>query len=162
MKSNFSKIDGFKIYVDQLKRGHVEKIEENFAPDFLDVQEKDLTFHEPVEVKGEAYVTEGNLILHLYLKATVELPCLVCNTVVKVPIQLDNFYQAIPLNEIKGAVFSMADLIREAILIEVPTFAECDKGKCKNRKEIEKYLHKPSPSGQDQTRYRPFEGLTHE
>lgn len=154
------KIEGFKIYVDQLKAGHVEKINEIFEPDFLDVKEKDLTFADPVEVKGEAYTAEGNLILHLNVSTKAEIPCSMCNEPVKVSIMLENLYYSEPTSDIKGAIFSMSAVIREAILLETPPFAECSNGKCPKRKEFGKYLSKSKSSdGTEQTHYHPFKDL---
>ena len=48
--------------------------------------------------------------------------------------------------------------LREAVLLETPTFAECE-GDCPRRKEIAKYLKKPEktgPDGKDDEGYHPF------
>ena len=155
-----SHVDGHKIYVDQLKHGQVEKIEEMFTPDFLEIKEKDLAFEDPVFVKGEAYIAEQDLILHLDISTQGRLPCSICNEPVKVDVELKGFYHTVPLGEIKGGVFSMLDTLREAIVLETPTFAECHQGKCPQRKDLEKYFKKESPSkDQGDDTYHPFEGL---
>lgn len=162
MKDKYSKIAGFKIFVDQLKKGHVEKIDESFDPDFMLVQEKDLAFEDPIKVKGEAYTAEGELILHLDLATEATLPCSICNGPAKVPIHVKNFYHNEPLAEIKSGVFSMRDVIRDAILLDTPPFAECHEGHCPERKDIEKYLKKPKSPQADsdlEDGYKPFEGL---
>jgi uncharacterized metal-binding protein YceD (DUF177 family) len=154
------KREGFKIYVDPLKHGHVERIDECFTPDFLDVKEKELIFSDPVLVQGEAYAAEANLILHLTASTHAYMFCSMCNERVKVAVNLENLYHAVPLADVKGAVFSMADVIREGILLEIPHFAECNGGKCPKREELNRYLSKEGSSGsQEQTHYRPFEGL---
>lgn len=150
------KREGFKIYLDQLKNGHVERIEETFSPEFLEIQEEDLSFSKPILVNGEAYVTEGNLVLRLNIFTYAELLCSMCNEPVQVAIKLEDLYHTEPLDEVKGAIFSMADTIREAILLQTPLFAECNEGKCLSRKELDKYLSKP---GQEEKNHHPFEGL---
>ena len=51
-------------YIDQLRDGHEEEIHEEFSPDFLGIEEKDLGFKDPVFVEGKAYLAEDSLILH--------------------------------------------------------------------------------------------------
>lgn len=151
--------NSFKIFVDQLKHGHVERIEEEYSPEFLDVHEKELNFDHQVRVQGEAYTADGDLILHLDIKTEATLPCLICNEPVFVPIHVENFYHYEPLEEMKSAVFSMENVIREAILLETPSFAEC-LGGCPKRKDVDKYLRKPSNSSDEENLgYRPFENL---
>lgn len=159
-EEEFSHVDGFKIYVEQLKGGYVEKIREVFSPDFLDIHEKELAFLDPIFVEGEAYLAEGSLVLRLQILTEATLPCKICNEPLKVPLRLNDFYQTEPLENIKSGVFSMKTLLREAILLDVPTFAECNQGKCPSRTELEKFLKKsPSAEKSDTTGYRPFEGL---
>lgn len=151
--------DRFKIYVDQLKSGHVEKLDEEFAPDFLGVDEKALAFKSPVLVKGKAYAAEGELILDLDIETEATLPCSICNEPVQVKIELHHWYLAVPLAEITSAIYSLVEPLREAILLETPKFAECG-GACPERKNLDKFLKKESPlNGVDHLHYRPFEGL---
>lgn len=154
-----SRVNGHLIYVDQLKRGHVEKIQEQIDPGFLDIHEKDLGFVDPIYVKGEAYIAEQELVLHLHVSTFANIACAICNEPVKVPLTLKDFYYTEELKEIKGGTFSILNPLREAILLETPTFAECE-GKCPQRKELEKYFKNPASSNEngDET-YRPFEGL---
>jgi uncharacterized metal-binding protein YceD (DUF177 family) len=151
--------ESFKIYVDQLKKGGVEKLHEEYSPEFLDVHEKDLDFKDPISVEGEAYVAEGELILRLNISTAVWVLCSVCNEPVKVPFSIDGHYIAIPLEEIKSGIFSLVEPLREAVLLEAPAFAECG-GACPERKSVEKYLktHHTSKDAESM-HYRPFEGL---
>ncbi|KAF3363293.1 hypothetical protein PHSC3_000184 [Chlamydiales bacterium STE3] len=158
MSKNASLDDSFKIFVEQLRSGNVEQLSEEFTPDFLDLHEKELAFADPVYLKGEAYLAESDLILHLNLSTFAKLPCSICNEWVKVPIKIQNMYYHEPLSAIKSGVFNMLDVLREAILLEVPSFAECHSGSCPKRKELEKYM-KPQAQSQDDTGYRPFENL---
>lgn len=150
------KSDNFNIYVDRLYDGHTEVIDETVSPDFLDIHERDLAFNDPLLLKGEAYLAEDELILHLSITTYATIPCSICNEPVKVEIKEFNFYQAEPLKEIRAGVFNFKELLREVILLDVPAFAECDGGECPRRKEIEKYL-KVEGEGDDE--YRPFANL---
>src|SRR5436190_1072616 len=128
MKDSFTHFDGFKIRVESLKHGLVEKIQEKFNPDFIDVSEDRLKFNDPVLVDGEAYLADSELVLHLNISTVATLLCSICNEPVKVPIDLKKIYIAEPLDQIKTGVFSLIDPLREAILIETPSFAECNEG----------------------------------
>lgn len=153
--------DRFKIYIDQLRDGEMENLSEDFSPEFLDVNEQDLKFVDPVNLQGEAYLAEDMLMLHLNIKTACLIPCAICNEPVKVPIEVIGFYHAEPLEEIKGGIFHFQEILRETILLNTPILAECKQGKCPQRGPLEKYL-KPessSNSGESDDGYRPFADL---
>lgn len=137
------KNDKFNIYVDQLKSGHVEHLKEDFDPSFLDVNEPELRFKGPVHIEGETYVAGHELVLHLAITAMSVIPCKVCNRPLEVGISLPNFYEAIPLSEVPHGIFSMQETLRQAILLDSKTFAECE-GNCPHRNDIAPFLKKPS------------------
>lgn len=152
--------DHFKIYVDQLKNGHIEEIDEEFSPEFIGIAEDGLAFRAPVFVKGQAYLADNELMLRLNVSTEATMPCAICNVQVVQPIMLKDMYEAIPLQEIPSGIFSLVEPLREAILLETPAFVECNNGDCPERKHLEKFLKKqPSSMDADQTHYRPFEGL---
>lgn len=152
--------DAFKIYVEQLRDGHVEKIRETFSPHFLDVDEKELKFIDDVVVKGKAYLAEDELILNLDIATKAEKLCIICNQPTKVDIAIKEFYHAEPLDQIKSGVFVFQDLLRENILLETPGFAECHDGKCPQRREMTKYLKEKKTakeeSKEEDEGYHPF------
>lgn len=155
--------DGFIIYINPLKKGKVEAIDQVFSPDFLDVREEDLEFKFDVAVKGEAYVADEDLILHLDIGTKATIPCSICNEPVDVDVELEGFYYVEPLINIKSGVFDMRETIRDAILLETPAFVECHGGTCPQRNQIEKYLTHPMEEGEDGEGigdYRPFKDLT--
>ncbi len=156
-KVKFVTDDSFKIYVDRLRDGQQAHISENLSPEFLDVSEAELTFQEPVAVEGEAYVAGDSLILHLTISTNCTLPCSICNKPVEVPISINEFYHAEPTEDIKSGIFNFCDILREAIIIEVPSFTECNDGNCPSRKELKKYLKKPEQSADEG--YHPFADL---
>lgn len=148
--------DSFKIYVERLRDGKQVQISEKFSPEFLDVNDEDLTFKKPVNVDGEAYIAGDSLILHLKIGTKGIVPCTICNKPVEVEIDLDDFYHAEPMSELKSGIFDFRDVLREAILLEVPAFTEC-KGNCPSRKELKKYLKKSEKSSEEG--YHPFADL---
>lgn len=149
--------DTFKIYVEQLRDGHIEKIEEIFPPDFLGVHEKELSFEDDVCVKGEAYLAEDMLVMNLHADTQAILLCSICNAPVKIKVSVQGFYYAEPLVEIKGGIFNFQEILREAILLEIPKFAECE-GRCPRRSEISQYLKEPEEQArpEEDEGYHPF------
>lgn len=150
-----------KIFVDQLRDGHIEKINETVAPDFFDVDAKELSFPEAIQVHGEAYLAEDMLVLHLDMETSLLIPCKICNESTKVKVAVKGMYHAEPLEEIKGSVFDYQELLRETILLEAPTLVECHQGNCPQRKMMKKYLKEESQKKGvtcDEV-YRPFADL---
>lgn len=149
--------DPFNIYVEQLRNGNHVTIDEEVPPNFLDVNEKELFFTGTVSIQGETYLAGDSLIFHLALIAHGVLPCTICNQPVQKEIDIVNFYHAEPVEELRGGIFNFKEVVREAILLEVPAFAECQ-GECPKRKELKKYL-KPSEKKAEEEGYHPFKDL---
>ena len=143
-----------KILIDRLKGGQTQKIEEKLEPNFLGPDEEELHFKAKVEVKGEAYLTDGHLIIHLKASTEVVMPCAVCNRMIGADLRVDNFYHTEPIEEIKGAIFDPSDALREALLIELPKTVECKKGNCPERAAITPFL-RPN-ARKEKTTYFPF------
>jgi len=151
--------DRYKIFVEQLRDGHSEALDESFAPEFLDVNERDLKFTDPVAIQGEAYLADDTLVLHVDLKTYATIPCSICNEPVKTPVEIQGFYHAVPIDDIKGGIYNFQEILRETILLETPALSECNQGKCPQRKALEQYLKKESSEGkggQAEEGYRPF------
>lgn len=132
----------FKIYVDRLRFGQEVEIEGEVSPNFLDIHEKDLVFKDPVTIKGKAYLADENLVMQLALRTKCYLPCAICGELTEVPLNVENFYHIVPLSEIKGRIFDLSEVLREEILLEVPSFVECHDNACPMRDEIKRFLKK--------------------
>lgn len=155
-------IDAFKIYVDQLRGGKEEILDQEFSPGFLQISEPDLSFKAPVKVEGTVYLADDELVLNLNVNTFATLPCAICNASVNVPIAIQNSYHAVPVKEIKTGIYDYGDLLRETILLETPQFAECNDGDCPEREKVRKYFKKlPEEGGSspDDEGYRPFSDL---
>ncbi|MBS0605236.1 MAG: hypothetical protein JSS60_09420 [Verrucomicrobia bacterium] len=143
-------MENLKIYIDRLKGGHTHKIEETLPPEFMDLDDDELLFEEPIHVSGDAYLADDHLIIHLNITTSALLPCSICNDAVETPIAIKNIYLTEPLAEIKGAIYDCAEQVRETILLQTPLFTECNNGKCPERESIKKFLkpeEKPSAPG---------------
>ncbi|MBA2726669.1 MAG: hypothetical protein H0U49_00650 [Parachlamydiaceae bacterium] len=153
--------DSFKIFIEQLRDGRTEEIEESHSPDFLDINEDELKFKRDVLFEGQAYLADDNLLIHLKIETFATVPCSICNNPVEVKIEIPNFYHMEPVAEIKTGTFDFAEVLREAILLEVPRFAECGNGQCPEREKIAKFLReKPEADdlGNDDG-YQPFANI---
>jgi uncharacterized metal-binding protein YceD (DUF177 family) len=139
-------MEKLKIYIDRLKDGQTLKIEETLPPDFLEIQEEELAFEDPIHIRGEAYLADEHLIIHLDIETSAHLPCSICNDAVSIPIAIKNIYLTEPLSEIKNSIFDLAEQVRETILLHTPLFAECNEGKCPERENIKKFLKTNSTS----------------
>jgi uncharacterized metal-binding protein YceD (DUF177 family) len=146
--------DPFIILIDRLKGGHSQKIEGSFSPAFLGLEEPDLRFTSQVMVKGEAYLTDAHLIIHLKASTKATMPCSVCNQMIETDLKVENFYHTEPVEEIRGAKFDYSEALREALLIELPRTVECNQGKCPERASMAAYLR--SEKRADKTTYFPF------
>ncbi len=151
----------FRIYIDRLKDQHTEVLELSLPPDFLEINEADLRFNQPVSVKGKAYLAYQDLIVDLNIRAVAEIPCAICNEPTEIPIELDHLMLVEALSEIPTGVFDIRSSLREAILLEVPLTAECAGG-CPKRPEVEKFLKNESADQSEEGEYHPFEGLSTE
>lgn len=147
-------MSAFKILIDRLKGGHTQKIEEALDPAFLGPDEPELRFKKKVSVKGEAYLTDSHLIIHLKAATQFSMPCAVCNEMIDSDLKVDNFYHTEPIEEIPSAVFDYSEALREALLIELPRTVECNRGKCPQRATMAPYLR--SEVRTDKTTYFPF------
>src|SRR5947209_8450593 len=97
--------DRFKIYLSDLAKGNVEVIKESFDPDFIEINEEELTFREPVFVEGEAYLAVDELILRFHVNTVAQMPCSICNQLFNVPIDLPYFYTNVSLSDISSGIF---------------------------------------------------------
>ena len=147
-------IDAFKVYIDRLKNGEVQRIEGSFAPSFLEVEEAELRFEKPVVVRGEAYVADEHLVIHLKASTFAKMPCAICNEMFDHPLTVGNFYATESLTDIPSAIFDFGTPLREALLTELPHTAECTGGKCRSRESIAPYLR--SEKRVEKTTYFPF------
>jgi uncharacterized metal-binding protein YceD (DUF177 family) len=151
--------DRFKIFVDRLKDGSELVIKETVSSDFLDIQETELSFSPQVSFKGKSYLADDHLVVNLNVNATAILPCKICNEPVQVEILLSELTFTLSVNEIASSVFDFSSLLREAILLEVPPFAECQKGSCPERENVKKYFKQNNQKGKQNDHFFPFSSL---
>ena len=143
----------FEIYVERLKQGKTELLEGEVSPETFAVrQEEGLKWESPISFQGQAYLAEAELVIRLDAAARVLLPCSICNSPVSLPVSVKNFYEVVPLEEIKSGIYHFKQSLIDALYLELPRFAECNQGHCPKRKEMAKYFHQ-------QEGYQPFKDL---
>ncbi|MCI0381533.1 MAG: DUF177 domain-containing protein [Chlamydiae bacterium] len=131
------------IYADRLKEEQREAIELKLPPDFLQTYPEDeITFKEEILIQGETYLASDHLVIHGSVHTSVLLPCSICNQPVKKTIHINSFYHTEELANIKSHIFDYSEEIRSAILLSIPQFAECNEGRCEERKQMEKFFKK--------------------
>lgn len=152
--------DEFKIHVDRLKHGEMEKIRETVSPEFLEQDDAELAFVSEIAFAGEAYLAEQELVIHLDIETKAKLPCSICNEPTETTLILKGLYHVVPLQEIKTGVYNLKEFLRETIILEAPHFVECHDGHCPKRKDLKRYLKAPgSTKEQEDGSYHPFSEL---
>jgi uncharacterized metal-binding protein YceD (DUF177 family) len=153
-------MENLKIYIDRLKGGHAHPFDEILPPNFLNMEDDEILFKDPVAVKGEAYLADEHLIIHLSIETFAYLPCSICNDLVHMPIRVKNIYLTESLNAIKGAIYNLEEQIRETVLLQTPLFTECNNGNCPEREALKKFL-KPEekPSASSDITHFPFANI---
>jgi len=139
--------------LDYLRTGENQKFTLVLSPEFMDIQEKDLSFEEAVSVEGEAYLVEENLVIRFDAHTKATMPCVVCNRNIKKPLAIKGVYHTVALEGISGAYFDFRPALREELLVELPKVAECG-GNCSERASISPYL-----KSEKQENYFPFSDL---
>ncbi|MBM3183863.1 MAG: hypothetical protein FJZ64_00975 [Chlamydiae bacterium] len=150
--------EALKIWVDRLVDGKVQKINAVCDPSFLEMNEKELQFHTPVQMSGEAYLADKDLVIHLVIRTKVAMPCSICNEMIDSDLKVENFYHTEELSLITDAVFDFSAPLREALLLEIPTHFECSGGKCPARASIEPFLRSSTKQKGDSSHF-PFADL---
>lgn len=138
--------ENVKIYVDRIRDGEAEAIQEQLTPLFMDIHEDEMRFHDTVSLEGTAYVTDDWLILRLNVHTTVELTCSVCNSKFNFEIAITDLMHEEPLENIRDKTFDLLPVVRENVLLAVPFYPQCGITSCLHRKEIEPYLKKDHPT----------------
>jgi uncharacterized metal-binding protein YceD (DUF177 family) len=142
-------LEEFKIWIDRLKEGDTQPLKATVSPAFLEIAESELQFPLPVEISGEAYLADIHLVIHLNASTKALMPCIVCNQMIETELKITDFYHTEPLSDIPGAIFDFGPILREALLIELPKYVECNQGHCPHRKGIDPFLKQTKTQGPD-------------
>ena len=146
------------LFIDRLQSGKTEKIKEILSSEFLDVHEPELKFSDKIFIDGEAYLANEHIIIQLEIKLSAVIPCSICNLPTEFPLELHRFYHTEEISQIKSHIYNYSSSLREAILLEVPSFVEC-KDNCPKRGELKKYIHQDKSKKLNESVQFPFAEL---
>lgn len=138
--------ENVKIYVDRIRDGEIETIQEKLSPLFMEIHEEEMQFNETVSVEGTAYVTDDWLILRMHIATKVQLTCSVCNEKFDFEIDIQDMMHEEPLENIRDKTFDLLPVVRENVLLAIPFYPQCGITVCIHRKEIEPFLKKDHPA----------------
>lgn len=128
------------IYIDRLRDGGKEVIEENLPSNFFGTDEN-FYFTSFINMRGEAYLAGDHFVLSLKIKLDVSLPCIVCNDWTPYSIHIKKFLHTELLEKIKNGLYDYSDTVRDAIFLEIPAYFECHNN-CPERIHLNSYLIK--------------------
>ena len=128
---------GVKIYVQRLRDGQPDPLEEDIPPEVMEIEERELRFEDPIEVRGQCYLADDHLVVEMDLSSRAQMPCAICNEDVAIPLNVEGVRSLIDLDEIKTGVFDASELIREELLLVLPLRIECN-DRCPEREKLAK------------------------
>ncbi|MEI6531257.1 MAG: hypothetical protein WCN87_00350 [Chlamydiota bacterium] len=133
-----------RIYIDRLKEGQEHLFDEPVdCSEIFDAEEVGTLVVKPVELSFKAYLAGHELVIEWQLiKAECLVSCTVCNEKFNFPIEIQEGRHIEPLSSIRGAVFNPSSLVRELILLDIPSYAECKEGACPERETLKRYIEK--------------------
>ncbi len=138
------------VYIDRLRNGHEVLLEEKEAPTFLDIDnDPEIRPSGDVSFSGKAYLAGDWLVIQGSISTQLTMVCAMCNDPFQFPIHIDEWIHEEAIENIKGGIFSYADLVREAILLEVPYIGMCGGTECLRIDEVKKYLVRPTAEDTD-------------
>jgi len=153
---------GLRVRIDGSIEGNEVLFEEQLSPDFLDLPQGDeLLPVTDIDVCGRAYRASDWIMVEGSVKAQLSLPCATCNERTVFSVEISPWELNLPVDLAKDGMLDLTEVLREAILLEVPFIVKCGGETCRNESEIRKYL---APEGRHQTddgeeRNQPFLSL---
>ena len=141
--------------------GEVE-FEERLPPEFLDLPQGDeLSAASDILVSGRAYRASEWIMIQADVTVSMCLPCSMCNDMCTFSIELTSWEQSLPASSMKDGMIDLSEVLREAILLEVPFFVRCCGDTCRNDDEFRKYCMSENKISADdvEERNQPFLSL---
>lgn len=150
--------ESLKFFLNDLEKGATKKFCGAYSPEFMELEESELSFSKDIELNVTAYLADQDLVLNVNAAAWAQMPCRICNQEAEVLISVNNHYHTQPKSEIKNGVVHVGkDVVRELILLGVPHFAECE-GSCPQREGLKPYSREQKV--REEEAYRPFANLS--
>lgn len=148
------------VIISNLQDGAIHPLSVDGDPSFMQVADGEAVFSHAVCVRGKAYLAGDEGIVLLSCSTQVELPCRICNDRVVENLSVEELYFACPLSDCKNGVINFSEVVREALLLELPQVTECGGGTCPQRQEMLQYYSSGEASvDQKSETYQPFADL---
>lgn len=144
----------FAVYVDRLRDGTEELIDETVPASLFDLGEQ-VSDDDQVKIHGKAYLADHSLVIQVNIEATVQLRCVICNELFPFKIELNNLYITPEEEACRSGIFQFKEALREEIVLEIPLYAECHGGSCPERHSMKPYLKEGSSDSDEETQ-QPF------
>ena len=148
------KQDYLKIFIDRLQNEGEFSQSGELPASILDLS-ADEALAEPIQYKLSAYIADDHLVMNFDASCQIKLPCKICNEFTTADIQCPKQTYLEPLNDIKKGMFEATSVIREAILLNLPPYIECE-GHYPARNDLKKYLKSENKQAEV---YQPFQDL---
>lgn len=147
--------DTFKIFLDRLTEGNEQDLDDVIPSDLIFANEHELKFGKDTTIKGKAYLASDHLVIDIYAKVEVKMPCIICSKWVPFVLEMEKQTHTIPIEDVKNKIYNYQDLIKESILLQIPQTIECASS-CPERPSIAQFLVKEE---KDLSKHFPFSGL---
>ncbi len=130
-----------KLCIDGALCGNEVVLDERVDPSFLQLSDHDeLTAVSEVLVCGKAYRADSWMFINAKISVSFKLPCAVCNEPFEYTVDLSQWVHEEAVRELSGGSWDIEKPLREAILLEVPFFAQCGEGGCSNFDSVRKFI----------------------
>ena len=132
-------MEELELYIDRLRSNEYKDFSFNSTPEFMETSDEETSFDKNILVDVSATLANDHLVFDISIETTGNNFCKICNDPIAHELNFKERHVAIPLEEMKGGIFSLKPYIREIIFLNMPRYSECE-GKCPEREVINKYL----------------------
>jgi len=133
--------DELCIQIDDALCGNEIVLDERVDSSLLQLSDHDeLTAISEVLVCGKVYRADNWILVDARVSVSFSLPCAVCNEPFEYTVNLPKWVHEEVVRELSGGSWDIREPLREAILLEIPFFAQCGEGGCSNFDSVRKFI----------------------
>jgi len=133
--------DTLCIQIDTLRCGDQIQLDEKVNASFLCLDECDeLKAVSEITVCGKFYRVDRWIGIDARVSVVFCLPCALCNESFECAIELPQWVHEEEIAQLSKGQWDVREPLREAILVEVPFFAQCGGSKCGNFGSIQQFV----------------------
>ena len=154
---------GLHVRVDGASGSGEVVFEERLPPSFLDLPPDDeVSAASEIVVSGKAYRASEWIVVEGRVKTSFRLPCAICNEMCEYAVDIRSWEQNIPAKDVVDGVIDLSEPLREAVLIEIPFFAKCGGGTCRNIDDVKRFFRSEEAPEEREETHQPFLSLLQE